>query len=808
MRMDHIVATGSATQRQTAPAWLRRIAWVAPLGAGLAQAGIVAVVLGCALLTYRQIGLLERADAAAGMAAEAERLFARQHTLAREYRITPGEAQRSLYEEARAAAEDSLRRMRGAGIVLDPAAVEDELALDDRYNRGVARLFSAVDAGNAATAQAVEATEVSPGFLRLSSLVRSAAARLDTEARTRVAALARAHTLTLVVVPLVLLLGIGATALSWLAVRALTRLDRSELAARALEASDNERRARRIVQAAPDLMLVCAANGLIRSHNLVAATAWRFKAPDLVGHGVDRLVHPSDRAAFQVFWETLAPPSAHEPKAAPGSIEVRLLDGDGAWRRAELTGANLAADPDVEGVVLTLRDASRRVAREGQGLGGALHDPATQLPNEALFQDRLEQALLRAGRTVKSVGLMLVELDAPRTACGRLADRALLIEAAARLRTSLRVEDTVAVLEHDRLAVVLDGVAGPADLQPAAERVARHYARPFGADLRQHAVGWSIGMAAGAPASDTATSLLAKAEVALDRARVAGDRLCVTFEANMRASLLDRVELESDLGSADLAAEMRIHFQPIMLLESGRIEGVEALVRWLHPVHGMVAPQDFMPIAEESGLILPLGRWMLTSSCQQVVAWQERLCAEPPLVLHVNLSARQFADPALPDDVADALASSGLDPDRLVLEVSEDVIMRDVPAAVDVVWRLKGLGVRLAMDGFGLGSATLSYMRQLPLDLVKIDSLLVRGMHGPDDAARVQASVALARSLEMRVAAVGIETPQQAGLLRDMRCELGQGHFYGRAMEVHEAEAVLMKTRPERARRPVAVVMA
>jgi EAL domain-containing protein (putative c-di-GMP-specific phosphodiesterase class I) len=307
---------------------------------------------------------------------------------------------------------------------------------------------------------------------------------------------------------------------------------------------------------------------------------------------------------------------------------------------------------------------------------------------------------------------------------------------------------------------------------------------PFTLGGRDLVITISVGIALGDPGLEQADSLLRNADVAMYRAKNHGKARYVVFDPSMHIDALARLELEDDLRHALPRGELRVHYQPIVLMASGEVNEVEALVRWQHPTRGLVMPADFIPIAEETGLIVPLGMWVLEEACRQLVAWHRQFPAEPPLMLNVNLSPRQFQQPDLVEEVARTLRETGLAPGCLKLEITEGIIMRDVEATIATLWQLKELGVQLAIDDFGTGHSSLAYLKRLPLDVLKIDRSFVKGL-GSDqaDTAIVRAIISLAKSLGITVTGEGIETAEQASLLAAWACDRGQGYYYAKPLD-------------------------
>jgi diguanylate cyclase (GGDEF)-like protein len=445
----------------------------------------------------------------------------------------------------------------------------------------------------------------------------------------------------------------------------------------------------------------------------------------------------------------------------------------------------------------------------------ALQDLLTGLPNRTLLLTRLAEQLEsggtpgvsagpgaaqgRRGASAARIALILLDLDRFKVvneSLGHDAGDLLLVEVGRRLLNAARSTDTVARLGSDEFGVLLGPVRSIREAERVAERIEAAIAEPFDLAGREVNVGASLGLAVGRATVTYAGELLKQAEIALHRAKLDPVRSTILFDPEMHAQTVDRATLEHDLRRAIDRSELRLHYQPIVDLGTGRIVGMEALLRWLHPVRGVVPPLSFIPLAEETGLILPIGRWVLETACQQVREWQRRYEAARDLVVSVNLSARQFAMADLVPTVAAILDHTGLDPASLELEITESVVMDQSEASVERLRGLRGLGVQLVLDDFGTGYSSLSYLRRLPLDTIKVDRSFVSGL-GLDgreatvDLPIVQAVVSLAHGLGINVVAEGIEGWGQLTCLRELDCDRGQGYYFARPLPPDELEAIL-----------------
>src|SRR3954451_1924226 len=420
----------------------------------------------------------------------------------------------------------------------------------------------------------------------------------------------------------------------------------------------------------------------------------------------------------------------------------------------------------------------------------AFHDSLTGLPNRALFLDRLELAHARARRSGSPIAVLFMDLDAFKNvndSLGHAAGDELLVLVAGRLRRSLRPSAAAARSGGDEFAILLEDLDTSNAAQLVAQRVLDSLRDPFEIQGQEVFVGASIGISSSAhPGSD---DLLRNADLAMYRAKGLGKARYQLFEPGMHVAVLERLELEGDLERALDRAEMVVHSQPIIELGSTRIIALEALVRWHHPIRGMIQPNEFIPLAEETGQIHRLGQWVLERAISDACAWNRELM---PVAIGVNLSARQLQEPMLVPQIAAALADSGLAPDQLVLEITETVLMHDLEETVVKLQELKKLGVCLSVDDFGTGYSSLQYLRRFPLDSLKIAKSFVDGVGGPSqDAAVARAIIELGTSFQLRVVAEGIERPEQHSHLIDLGCTHGQGFFYSRPVPGDQVDRLL-----------------
>ncbi len=432
---------------------------------------------------------------------------------------------------------------------------------------------------------------------------------------------------------------------------------------------------------------------------------------------------------------------------------------------------------------------------------GALYDLTTGLPNRELLTDRIAHSLAR-GRTddAESIAVVLLDLDRFQVineSVGHMVGDRLLMAVGQRLAGCLRPGDTVARFGGDEFGVILDPVADESEAVRIAEGLATELRVPFSQGGRDWFITASIGIAVGEAGRVAPDELLREAEIAMVRAKDDPTRRLLLFEPTMSTAMMDRIDLENDLRAALVRGELRAHYQPIVDLHDGGVVGFEALVRWQHPTRGLIPPLSFIPMAEETGLIGPLGRWMLETACRQAVAWRGRTSGAP-LVMSVNLSARQFVQPDLVEEVAEVLAMTGMEAGELELEITESVLMDQSEGGVRTLRRLQELGVRLVLDDFGTGYSSLSYLKHLPLDTIKIDRSFVTGLDDKADRSIVEAVLALAHGLGIGVVAEGIETETQRRQLVELGCEHGQGYLFSRPVPAIEATRLLKPRRKPR----------
>ena len=553
------------------------------------------------------------------------------------------------------------------------------------------------------------------------------------------------------------------------------------LATRSAEARFNA-----LIRNTADVIAIVDAEGTVSYVTPTAERIFGFAALDLIGQRLEELVAFDDRARLREF---LARDLAQA--GASAVVEARVPRGDERQRVVEIHGTNMEAEPAIGGRLLNLRDTTDRKGMEEQLKRMALHDPLTLLANRSLFRDRVEHAVAVSKRNGRSVAVIFVDLDNFKRindTHGHAAGDRVLHKSAQRLVKATRNGDTVARLGGDEFAVLLENLTAQDPVLEIAARIVESLQEPLDQPVADMRVAASVGIAF-SNAEDGVEELMRNADIAMYAAKSAGKGRYVVYEASMQHAASERREMEVELDRAFEEAQFLLHYQPIVDLRSGYLLGVEALIRWKHPERGMIMPAEFIPTAEETGQIVPLGRWVLAQACREVKVWQARLPEGRQVRVGVNVSSVQLSKSDICADVERALEISQIDPGCLVIELTESVLMQNSETVLATLTELKKLGVRLAIDDFGTGYSSLSYLHRFPIDILKIDRSFVErlgGVDGGEDFAR--AIITLGVTLDLEVVAEGIELEHQQRGLIELGCVAGQGYYYARPGLLHELE--------------------
>lgn len=550
-----------------------------------------------------------------------------------------------------------------------------------------------------------------------------------------------------------------------------------------------------LVENTSDVITILDPDGTIRYSSHTGLRVLGYEPGSQLPRPFLELIHPDDVATATSAFDGL-----RDSPESVATVEVRVAHADGTWRTFEATGRNLIADDAIRGFLITSRDITDRRQMESSLEHQMLHDPLTGLPNRTLVTELALAALARAKRRGWHTALLAVDVDdfgAVNRHHGFEGGDEALVEVAARLEKAFRPSGTgdhcsasVARFTGDQFLVVCEQVDVEA-VEALCLRVASAFQEPFQIGEATVDLSASTGIALAPPGGSDFGSLLHEAEAALRIAKGYGGGACELFDQELRLVQAIRSDAKKGLQRAIDNQEFRLFFQPKVSLATDRIVGAEGLLRWEDPSRGLVPPLDFIPLAEETGLIVPIGAWVIEEACRRATAWQRDFPERPPLTVHVNVSTRQFG-PALVETVASALAATGLPAERLGLEVTESILLEDATSAARTLRDLKEMGVGLSIDDFGTGYSSLAYLKQLDLHELKIDKSFIDGL-GDDagDSAIVAAVIALAHALDLGVVAEGIETLAQLERLKSMGCDTGQGYYFAKPVPAEAMDQLL-----------------
>ncbi|MGH2701097.1 MAG: putative bifunctional diguanylate cyclase/phosphodiesterase [Actinomycetota bacterium] len=579
------------------------------------------------------------------------------------------------------------------------------------------------------------------------------------------------------------------SALQTLSVQAALALE-SAILSEEMHQRESEQRFSSLVQHSSDLIVVIEPDTTVKYVSPSVQRSLGYEVEEMTGARFADYIHMHD--IDLALSAIIQRPEVEQPTTE--AFECRFRHANGTWLHFEILVTNLMGVENVNGIVLNARDVSERKAFESQLRHQAFHDPVTNLANRALFTDRVEHALARMTRDHGGIAVLFIDLDDFKVindSLGHAAGDDVLLDVGKRLSRSVRTMDTVARFGGDEFAVLLEDTYQEQELAEIADRTLKSLHGAIVIDDKEVFISASMGIAvldAEEAMTSAADEILRNADVAMYMAKREGKgRYCV-FEPEMHASVVHRLELKGALQRALERGELELYYQPIMTLDPRRVTGFEALARWHHPERGPIPPVEFIPVAEETGLINQLGRWVLNQACRHARFLQDMFPAHPPLTMSVNLSVKQLQGPTLVEDVAVALEESGLEPSSLTLEITESVLVTDTDATIVKLHALKELGIKLAVDDFGTGYSSLSYLSRFPVDALKIDRSFVTGIDNDvESSALAAAIVKIGETLKLHTIAEGIEMEGQLACLQNLGCALGQGFLFAPPMDLDKA---------------------
>ena len=541
---------------------------------------------------------------------------------------------------------------------------------------------------------------------------------------------------------------------------------------------ESEQRFRALTEQSTDIILIADPSGQIKYASPSVHTVLAVYGDGLVGTNMIDLIHPDD------FSKTMSTGPRSVAHGQNPMVEFRLRHADGRWLHFECVVRNLIQHKNISGIVYNARDITERKQTQEELLFNATHDVLTGLPNRALFLGRLQSVVDRMKRHPhQSAAVLFIDVDDFKVVndCYGHATGDVLIKAVSnRLRACMRSDGTIARMGGDEFTVLVEDVADPSDAIRVAERIQSSFARPF--LLEEHEVfkSMSIGIALTSP-EVSAEAVLQNADIAMYRAKSQGKACSELFDRTMHEQVMSRLLLEAKLRYALENEELALHYQPIVAVDTGAVQGFEALLRWQPSGSNLIPPSTFIPLAEQCGLIVPISVWVLKKACLEAASWQQRYPADPPLYVSINISSKHFSHAGFIGHVKDALKESAVDPQCITIEFTESLAMNDVAATGQTMSQLRTLGVKLSIDDFGTGYSSLSYLRRFPVDTLKIDQSFVATMDA-ENYAIVKTIIGLARNLDLKVVAEGVEKTKQHRLLALAGCGSAQGHLFAKPM--------------------------
>jgi diguanylate cyclase (GGDEF)-like protein/PAS domain S-box-containing protein len=546
---------------------------------------------------------------------------------------------------------------------------------------------------------------------------------------------------------------------------------------------ESEERFRALTEQSTDIILIADSSGQVKYASPSIQTVLAV-TNNLTGSNINSLIHPDDLAT------TTSTESRSATKGWDGSqhpiIEVRLRHADGSWRHFECVIRNLLEHNNIKGIVYNARDITERKYAQEELLFSATHDVLTGLPNRVLFLGRLQSVVDQQKRHPRQYGAVLfIDIDdfkVVNDCYGHATGDAFIQEVSNRLQTCIRSDGTVARMGGDEFTILIEDVKDPSDAIRVAERIQSSFRRPFLLNGQEIFKSTSVGIALTSPET-SAEAVLQNADIAMYRAKDRGKACSELFDRQMHEQVINRLRTEAKLRHALDNEELSLYYQPIVAVETGAVQGFEALLRWRPSEPGSIPPSSFVPIAEQSGLIVPVSVWVLKTACAEAARWRQRYPAEQPLYVSINVSAKHFSHAGFVGHVKDALQESAVDPECVTIELTESLAMNDVSGNGETMLQLRALGLKVSIDDFGTGYSSLSYLRRFPVDTLKIDQSFVKTMDA-ENYAIVKTIIGLAHNLNLKVVAEGVETINQRQLLSLAGCEFGQGYLFAEPMPV------------------------
>ncbi len=554
---------------------------------------------------------------------------------------------------------------------------------------------------------------------------------------------------------------------------------------------ESEERFRALTEQSTDIILIADPSGQIKYASPSVHTVIAVHEDSLVGTNMMDLIHPDD------FARTMSTGSRSVAHRQNLIVEFRLRHADGRWLHFECVVRNLIQHENIGGIVFNARDITERKHAREELLFNATHDVLTGLPNRALFLGRLQSVVDRMKRHPhQAAAVLFIDIDdfkVVNDCYGHATGDALIKEVGSRLRACMRGDGTIARMGGDEFTVLVEDITDPSDAIRVAERIQALFTRPFQLEGLEVFKSLSIGIALTTPETP-AEAVLQNADIAMYRAKSQGKACSEIFDRTMHEQVMSRLLLEAKLRHALENEELTLHYQPIVAVGTGAVQGFEALLRWQPSESNSIPPSTFVPVAERCGLIVPISVWVLRKACLEAASWRKRYPADPPLYVSINISSKHFSHAGFIGHVKEALEESAIDPRCITIELTESLAMNDVAATFQTMSQLRTLGVKLSIDDFGTGYSSLSYLRRFPVDTLKIDQSFVKTMDA-ENYAIVKTIIGLARNLELRVVAEGVEAPNQHQLLALAGCGSAQGYLFAEPMPAKSVGAFIESNR-------------